>query len=68
MELYFIPIIRSCNNNNLITKSNIIEIQEVLDISGDYIILYRAQHETLFRIYILYLLIIFLIIPYIPRK
>jgi hypothetical protein len=41
IELYFIPVIRSRDNSNFITKSNTIEVQEVFGISRDYIILYN---------------------------
>jgi hypothetical protein len=42
IKLYSTPVIGFCNNNNFITKSNTIEIQDILGISGDYIILYEA--------------------------
>jgi hypothetical protein len=42
IELYFILIIGSYDNNSFITKSNTIEIQKVFSISGDYIILYKS--------------------------
>jgi hypothetical protein len=41
IESYFIPVIRSYNNSNFITKSNTIKVQGVFGISGDYIILYK---------------------------
>jgi hypothetical protein len=68
IKSYFIPIIRSRNNNNFITKSNTIEIQEVFSISGDYIILYKAYRNNLFHIYILYLPITSLIVLCINKK
>jgi hypothetical protein len=68
IKLYFILVIRSCDNSSFITKSNTIEVQDVLGISRDYIILYKVWREVLFRMHILYSLIIFLIIFYIPRK
>jgi hypothetical protein len=42
IKLYFIFVIRFCNNNSFITKSNTIKIQDILGISGDYIILYKT--------------------------
>jgi hypothetical protein len=42
IELYFILVIRSRDNNSFITKSNTIKVQEILGISRDYIILYET--------------------------
>jgi hypothetical protein len=41
IKSYSIPVIRSCDNNNFITKSNTIEVQGVFSIFNDYIILYN---------------------------
>jgi hypothetical protein len=68
IESYFILVIRSCDNSSFITKSNIIKVQDILGISGDYIMLYKVWREVLFHIYVLYLLIIFLTIPCILGK
>jgi hypothetical protein len=68
IESYFILVIRSRDNNSFITKSNIIKVQGVFGISGDYIILYGVYRDNLFYIYVLYLLIISLIILRINRK
>jgi hypothetical protein len=68
IKSYSIPVIRSYDNSNFTTKSNIIKIQGIFSISRDYIILYGACRNNLFHMYILYSPIIFLIVLCIIKK